>query len=66
MGLAWTFEGRKLFSPPVNDEEITAASGGVIHGIGVDAESQAAASLESKSGCNSDVIVSIKSPVDGA
>jgi hypothetical protein len=66
MGLAWTFEGRKLFSPPVNDEEITvAASGDVIQGVGVDSEGQAV-SLDSKSGYNSDVMVSIKSPVDGA
>lgn len=65
MALAWMFEGRKLFSPPVNDEEISAASGGVIQGILVDAETQAIG-LDSKSGYNSDVVVSMKSPVDGA
>lgn len=65
MGLAWVFEGRKLFSPPVNDEEITADSGGVINGVGVDAEGQTF-SQDSKSGYNSDVIVSVKSPLDGS
>lgn len=65
MGLAWMFEGRKLFSPPVNDEEISAVSEGVIQGVMVDAESQAVG-LDSKSGYNSDVVVSMKSPVDGA
>lgn len=65
MGLAWVFEGRKLFSPPVNDEEISAASGGVIQGVGVDAEAQAHG-LDSKSGHTSDAVVSIDSPVDKA
>lgn len=66
MGLAWILEGRKIFSPPVNDEEITAAAGGVLHGVSVDAGTQAATSLDSKTGYSSDVIVSIKSPVDSA
>ncbi|KAK9371393.1 choline transport protein [Lipomyces kononenkoae] len=37
MTLAWIFEGRKLFSPPVNDEVIVAAAG-AIEGVGVDVE----------------------------
>lgn len=65
MGFAWMFEGRKLFSPPVNDEEISAASGGVIQGVRADAEVQAVG-LDSKSGYNSDIVVSMKAPVDGA
>lgn len=65
MILAWVFEGRKLFSPPVNDEEILAISGGVIQGIGADAEAPASG-MDSKSIYASDVVVSSKSPVDGA
>lgn len=65
MGLAWWFEGRKHFSPPVNDEKICAASGGVIQGVGVDTEGQAIG-MDSKSGYASDLAVSVKSPVDGA
>ncbi|KAK9238964.1 choline transport protein [Lipomyces kononenkoae] len=37
MTVAWVFEGRKLFSPPVNDEAIAAAAG-AIEGVGAGVE----------------------------
>ncbi|KAJ5464978.1 uncharacterized protein N7458_000664 [Penicillium daleae] len=36
MSLAWIFEGRKLFSPPVKDEAVFVAGSGVLDGFNVD------------------------------
>ena len=33
LSLAWVFEGRKLYSPPRNEEEILVAEHGVLHGL---------------------------------